>query len=205
METVVEILSIFSFSIILFFINCANTLWYTQLPKIKIENSDFKIGIYSKKKYFRSPMNSKIFSNTISEELIFFEDGIFKKTIEEEERIENNKKITKKNAYGKYLVNGNWLLLCYPHQISEQIENGVEKRNNNLLKLKEYKLLYYYEKKNKFIIPMVNDRGFEMINYGVKDHVKNPYIEDDPNFLIALKLFSVKEYQSHAYYYRDNK
>jgi len=191
------ILYIFNFSILLLFSFCKSEEWYRRLPDDKRESSNFIIGVYQKKNQNRAPMNSKIYKNDIDEKIIFFKNGEFKKEFIQNEENGFLNKILDINIQGKYFINGNWVLLHYLNYTSIVSEKSTKTYKNSSL---NKKLLYYYNDKKKYIIPMVYELGLLEKDFGVKDGVKIPYKEDDPLFLISLKNYSEKEFRTHAYF-----
>ena len=183
------ILYIFNFSILLLFSFCKSEEWYRRLPDDKRESSNFIIGVYQKKNQNRAPMNSKIYKNDIDEKIIFFKNGEFKKEFIQNEENGFLNKILDINIQGKYFINGNWVLLHYLNYTSIVSEKSTKTYKNSSL---NKKLLYYYNDKKKYIIPMVYELGLLEKDFGVKDGVKIPYKEDDPLFLISLKNYSEK-------------
>ena len=191
------ILYIFNFSILFLFCFCKSEEWYRRLPDDKRETSNFIIGVYQKKNQNRAPMNSKIYINDINEKIIFLKNGEFKKEYNQNEVKDLITKSMEINIEGKYLINGNWILLYYLNYNSKITENSIKIEKSNTL---NKKLLYYYNDKKKYIIPMVYELGLIEKDFGVKDGVKIPYKEDDPFFLISLKNYSEKEFRTHAFY-----
>lgn len=186
------------------FLSCSGKEWYEKLPTEVKPKSEFKYGVYKKKVYSRKPMLSVIFQDSISESFIFNMNGSLQKSIEISEVNYGTKKIIKKIAIGNYKLNGNWILVIFPNQSLDIIEEG-EIKIKNKEKFPGYELLYYYEPNKKFIIPMKSEKLFKLDNFGVKDFINNPYNENEKQFLNAIKIYSEKENISHAYYFIEKK
>ncbi len=195
-----EILFIFNFSILLFFSSCKSEEWFRRLPEEKKESTKFVLGTYLKKNQNRAPMNSKTYTNEINEKIVFLKNGEFKKEFNQKQINGYSTKLTEIKFTGKYSINGNWILLKYSNF------NSIEHENLNKIETSksfDRKLLFFYNDKKKYIIPMVFEMGLIEKDFGVKDGVKIPYNEEDPFFLISLKNYSEKEFKTHAYYFID--
>jgi hypothetical protein len=104
---------------------------------------------------------------------------------------------------GKFFINGNWILLK-TLQIST-IEYSNREISVPIKSIKsDISLLYYYNYKKKYIIPMVSDVGFRIENFGMKDFINIPYKEDDSIFEKSLKIYSEKDFYSDVYYLVTN-
>jgi hypothetical protein len=194
------ILYILNFSILFLLSFCKSEEWYRRLPEDKRESSNFIIGVYQKKNQNRAPMNSKIYTNELNEKIIFFKNGEFKKEFNQNEVHGFITKTMEISIEGKYLINGNWILLNYLNYNSIVKEDFIKIEKSSTF---NKKLLYYYNDKKKYIIPMVYELGLLEKDFGVKDGIKIPYKEDDPLFLISLKNYSEKEFRTHAFYFDE--
>jgi hypothetical protein len=176
-------------------------------PDQKRRNSEREIkyldalvrGIYAKKEKLISPYNSRIYKSTITESILLEENQKFKRFYKKKEDNGLNIKEIEMIGEGKYFINGNWILLK-TLQIST-----IEYSNREIsVPIKSSKsdisLLYYYNYKKKYIIPMVSDVGFKIENFGVKDFINIPYKEDDSIFEKSLKIYSEKDFYSDVYY-----
>jgi hypothetical protein len=196
---VVGILFTFSFSLIFFLVTCTSGKWYTKLPSESYPKTIFPLGIYAKKEKLISPYNSRIYKSTITESILLEENQKFKRFYKKKEDNGLNIKEIEMIGEGKYFINGNWILLK-TLQIST-----IEYSNREIsVPIKSSKsdisLLYYYNYKKKYIIPMVSDVGFKIENFGVKDFINIPYKEDDSIFEKSLKIYSEKDFYSDVYY-----
>ena len=197
---VVGTLFTFSFSFIFFLITCNSEKWYTKLPSEPLPKSIFPLGVYAKKEKLISPYNSRIYKSTITESIVFEENQKFKRFFKRKDDNGLNLKEIEMIGDGIFFINGNWILLK-TLQI-DTIEYGNKEIRVPLKNVKsDISLLYYYNIKKKYIIPMVSDVGFKIENFGVKDFVNLPYKEDDYLFEKSLKIYSEKDFYSDVYYY----
>jgi len=197
---VVGTLFTFSFSFIFFLITCNSEKWYTKLPSEPLPKSIFPLGVYAKKEKLISPYNSRIYKSTITESIVFEENQKFKRFFKRKDDNGLNLKEIEMIGDGIFFINGNWILLK-TLQI-DTIEYGNKEIRVPLKIVKsDISLLYYYNYKKKYIIPMVSDVGFKIENFGVKDFVNLPYKEDDYLFEKSLKIYSEKDFYSDVYYY----
>ena len=97
---------------------------------------------------------------------------------------------------GIYQTKGNWILL----HTNELKKWESDQKPDDTFKKFEHKLLYYYDKKNDVILPMIYDVAYQEKNFGVRDGVNTPYDETDKNFLKHLRIYTYKDYQPHAYF-----
>ena len=193
------ILFTFSFSLIFSLVTCNSGKWYTKLPSESYPKTISPLGIYAKKEKLISPYNSRIYKSTITESILLEENQKFKRFYKKKEDNGLNIKEIEMIGEGKYFINGNWILLK-TLQIST-----IEYSNREIsVPIKSSKsdisLLYYYNYKKKYIIPMVSDVGFKIENFGVKDFINIPYKEDDSIFEKSLKIYSEKDFYSDVYY-----
>jgi hypothetical protein len=188
---------------IFFFLNClvfscAENDWYRKLPQKKDKvNID---GVWERKIQSRSAQTSNWHRETGKEWIEFNQPspGMFTKTS------------VRKNFYGSevvtdtivgrgiFSVSGNWVL--FTTQEIKIIHKEIDKTCCNEYKKYEHRLLYYYDTVNLLIIPMKYEFGYQEYDFGVIDGVTNPYDENDKNFQLYVKIYSFKEFHSHAYF-----
>jgi hypothetical protein len=200
---VVGILFTFSFSCIFFLITCSTEKWYTKLPSEQFPKSIFSLGIYAKKEKLISPYNSRIYKSTITESILFEENQKFKRFYKKKDDNGLNVKEIEMIGEGKFYLNGNWILIK-TLQISLSEYTDREFSVPTKISKTDISLLYYYNYKKKYIIPMVSDVGFKIENFGVKDLINIPYKEDDYLFEKSLKIYSEKDFYSDVYYLDQN-
>jgi hypothetical protein len=196
MEMVVVILFIFSFNL-LFLNGCNSSNWYQKLPDEKFENGENLIGLnFFRNNTLRSPLNSTIFFHLVDEEISFLKENQFEKKVTEKIKNEDGTQLNWKVGYGNYSQNGNWFLMEI-YKIKEKTEKktGLNEGEKEI----HLKILYYFWKKEKLLIPMVYENGFMIYDYGVKDLVKTPFDFKDKTFEKALIEYSKKEFKTHAY------
>ncbi|MBK8399077.1 MAG: hypothetical protein IPL26_28040 [Leptospiraceae bacterium] len=190
--------SICIYSIILILTACQPE-WYRKLPEPREEGSSKNYtGVWTKKPNPRSAINSSWHKNEWFETIEFRSDSTFTKTYRSKDWI--GTELTERFVEGKgtYSVQKNWILLLTKQIRTEEKRSGQLEKN--LINESESSLIYYYYKEKNLIIPMIYEMGYEEKNFGVKDGVKVPYDENNPNFFHFIKIYAFKEYQSHAYY-----
>jgi hypothetical protein len=177
-------------------IYCAKTEWYRELPNRKHSRNVRIIGKWVRKNMPRSPMNSNSFKNQSTESIEFLENNSFTKRFHSHDKIGDDQIIDDIYGMGKYFINGNWILL-------ETNKIEYEKKRNSKTNIEkntfDHKLLYYYSPKEQVIIPMVYEKAFQESNFGVKDGVSEPYLEDN-KLDLSIKIYTHKEFQPHAYF-----
>ena len=200
---VVGILFTFSFSLIFFLITCTSEKWYTKLPSEAFPKSIFPLGNYAKKEKLISPYNSRIYKSTITESILFEENQKFKRFYNKKDDNGLYIKEIEMIGEGKFFINGNWVLLkTLQISTTEYTNREISVPIKN--KKSDISLLYYYNYKKKYIIPMASDVGFKIENFGVKDFINIPYKEDDYIFEKSLKIYSEKDFYSDVYYLVTN-
>ena len=112
-----------------------------------------------------------------------------------------------KYTYGtshESLVNKNLVMNETEFSITLKQTNDILINGSIKNKKSDISLLYYYNYKKKYIIPMASDVGFKIENFGVKDFINIPYKEDDYIFEKSLKIYSEKDFYSDVYYLITN-
>lgn len=181
-------------TLILFFSYCKED-WIRKLPPDEKKTQINIQGVWAKKAMPISPINSNYYKNEWKEEIEFHSNTFIKK-YESIDKIGDKKIQTKVVGKGEYKTKGNWILL-----ITKQIKRWSSDQNSNdSFQDFDHKLLYYYDKKNNVILPMIYDVAYKEKNFGVRDGVNTPYDENDKNFLKYIKIYTYKEYQAHAYF-----
>lgn len=183
---------------ILISVSC--TSWIRELPKSTNTKNVELSGKYERRTNTKASLTS-VYSKNIWTEYIIFghekKDEFFKyyESIDTKGISKTIKIILGK---GIYQVSGDWILLTTfkKKECINQKESDVDWTNFN------HKLLYHYDKKTRTIIPMLYETGYVESNFGVKDGVSEANANSEI-FHSYRKIYTEKEYHSHAYYYSN--
>lgn len=185
---------------VLCLISCNRQEWIRKLPPehkkpVKIQ------GRWARNTKPKSPINSFWYKNNWSEEIYFDrpKKGYFIKLYKNTNKYGSRIVVQIITGRGKYTISGNWLLLHTTER--EIIEKKDDKSCCSGFESFEHRLLYYYHREQKALLPMLYETGYTESNYGVVDGCSKPY-QVDENFRTYLQIYSQKEYHSHAYFYR---
>ncbi len=180
-------------------ISCSSQIeWYRQLPPHDLPSAKIPLGKYSKKIFSKAPLNSRYLFHENKEEILLLPQMQFTRMYVSKWTEGNLEKETRIFAKGYYQNKGAWVLLTTTQIHYEFFENNFKIKERKVVDAR-HRLLYYLWKKEKALIPMIYETGYEEKNFGVKDGVSIPY-EENSIFYRYLRFYVYEEYQSHGYF-----
>lgn len=189
-------LKVFIFFWVLSGIFCSNREWIRNLPDREFSRDAIINGSFERHTNPKSAINSRFHKNEWREWIVFDNNsGKFEKIYLRVDYFGDSKNLKKIIGRGNYKIKGNWVIL----NTLEKAEVNQDNESEIVFKDFPHSLLYHYDKKSETIIPMQYESGYTEKKFGVIDGVRFAYMEDE-YFFLSRKIYTSKDFQSHAYH-----